>query len=78
MEHKTNLETNKHYTFDCFRIERNNTVVCWNCASLMSWLINDGFKGFVEIWIDERGLLHIESNKHNANCIMSNYALVIR
>lgn len=78
MEHKTNLETNKHYTFECCRIKRDNTVVCWNSAPLMTWLLNDGFDGFVEIWIDERGLLHIESNKHNANYILSNYRLNIR
>ena len=94
MEHKTNLETNKHYMFDFCRIERDNTVVCWNvCESLDSWLINNALF-IVEIWIDELGLLHIESNPHefflklglshieskkrNANYILSNYKLNIR
>lgn len=40
MEHKTNLETNKHYKFDWCIIEGDNTVVCYNRdkTNAMHWL----------------------------------------
>ena len=63
MEHKTNLETNKHYKFDWCIIEKDNTVVCYNRDKTHNshWLTNKENLFNVEIWIDERGLLHIES-----------------
>ena len=63
MEHKTNLETNKHYKFDWCIIEGDNTVVCYNIdkTHAMHWLRDKAALFNVEIWIDERSLLHIES-----------------
>lgn len=63
MEHKTNLETNKHYKFDRCIIEGDNTVVCYNRDKThdIHWLTDKAALFNVEIWIDERGLLHIES-----------------
>jgi hypothetical protein len=63
MEHKTNLEINKHYKFDWCIIEGNNTVVCYNAdkSHNIHWLTDKAALINVEIWIDELGLLHIES-----------------
>ena len=63
MEHKTNLETNKHYKFDWCIIEGDNTVVCYNRdkSYVIHWLRDKAALFNVEIWIDERSLLHIES-----------------
>lgn len=63
MEHKTNLEINKHYKFDWCIIEGNNTVVCYNAdkSHNIHWLKDEAVLINVEIWIDELGLLHIES-----------------
>ena len=62
MEHKTNLETNKHYKFDWCIIEGDNTVVCYNRDKThnMHWLTDKAALFNVEIYIDELGLLHIE------------------
>jgi hypothetical protein len=63
MEHKTNLEINKHYKFDWCIIEGNNTVVCYNAdkSHNIHWLTDKAALINTEIWIDELGLLHIES-----------------
>lgn len=63
MEHKTNFETNKHYKFDWCIIEGNNTVVCYNAdkSHNIHWLTDKAALFNAEIWIDELGLLHIES-----------------
>ena len=63
MEHKTNLEINKHYKFDWCIIEGNNTVVCYNAdkSHNIHWLKDEAALINAEIWIDELGLLHIES-----------------
>lgn len=63
MEHKTNLEINKHYKFDWCIIERDNTVVCYNADKThnVHWLTDKAVLINAEIWIDELGLLHIES-----------------
>lgn len=63
MENKTNLETNKHYKFDWCVIESDNTVICYtaNQSHNVDWLHNRDVMINTEIWIDELGLLHIES-----------------
>ena len=63
MEHKTNLEINKHYKFDWCIIERDNTVVCYDADKShdIYWLKDKAVLYNAEIWIDELGLLHIES-----------------
>lgn len=63
MENKTNLETNKHYNFDWCVIERDNTVVCYDAdkSHSVDWLRGTDVMINAEIWIDELGLLHIES-----------------
>ena len=63
MENKTNLETNKHYKFDWCIIKNDNTVICYNAdeSSDMNWLRDRDAMINVEIWIDEIGLLHVES-----------------
>lgn len=64
MDNKTNFETNKHYKFDWCIIRADNTVECYmsddesHCAD---WLRDRDHLVNVEIWIDEIGLLHIES-----------------
>ena len=63
MEHKTNLEINKHYKFDWCIIKSNNIVICYNadqCTNI-DWLHDKDAMINAEIWIDEIGLLHIES-----------------
>ena len=63
MENKTNLEINKHYKFDWCVIKRDNTVICFNAeqSSNADWLYDKDHMINAEIWIDEIGLLHIES-----------------
>lgn len=63
MEHKTKFETNKHYKFDWCIIEGNNTVVCYNADKShdIHWLTDKAVLFNAEIWIDELGLLHMES-----------------
>ena len=70
-----NFETNNHYTFDFCKIDRDNTVVCYNgdenrylyahaVFPMKESLLN------AEIWIDELGRLHI---KGKIACIMPFY-----
>lgn len=63
MEHKTNLEINKHYKFDWCIIKSNNIVICYNADQCdnIDWLRDKDAMINAEIWIDEIGLLHIES-----------------
>lgn len=64
MENKTNLEINKHYKFDWCIIRHNNTVECYDKddeSHYASWLSDKDHMVNTEIWIDEIGLLHIES-----------------
>lgn len=63
MENKTNLEINKHYKFDWCIIESDDTVVCYGAdkSHVVKWLGNKDVMIDAEIWIDELGLLHIES-----------------
>ena len=63
MENKTKLETNKHYKFDWCIIQSDNTVVCYNAdkSCKVDWLRDRDALINTEIWIDEIGLLHIES-----------------
>lgn len=63
MENKTNLEINKHYNFDWCIIERDNTVVCYDADKShgVDWLRDKDVMINAEIWVDEFGLLHIES-----------------
>ena len=61
MEHKTDFETNKHYLFDFCKIVRDNTVICSNNNQIHYFLDDNDAVLNAEIWIDERGLLHIES-----------------
>ena len=53
MEHKTNLETNKHYKFDWCIIEGDNTVVCYNSDKThdVHWLTDKAALFNVEIYI---------------------------
>ena len=62
MENKTNLEINKHYKFDWCIIKNNNKIICYNAnQSCNVDCLRDDAMINVEIWIDEIGLLHIES-----------------
>ena len=63
MENKTNLEINKHYNFDWCIIKRDDTVVCYGAdkSHNVDWLKDKDVMINAEIWIDELGLLHIES-----------------
>ena len=81
MKHKTNFETNKHYKFNLCIIKGNNTVICFNVDKIHYFLDDKEALFNAELWIDERGLLHIESKNFRDvpfNYIMSNYILNIR
>lgn len=63
MDSKTNLEINKHYKFDWCIIKSNNIVICYNAdqSTNIDWLHDKDAMINAEIWIDEIGLLHVES-----------------
>ena len=63
MDSKTDLQPNKHYKFDWCIIKSDDTVICYNKDQYvnMNWLRDKEAMMDVEIWIDDIGLLHIES-----------------